>query len=288
MIFFIDYYFDYNGINHHVLGFVGILGGKDSGFKKAGFALFRRDRVVIGSEGEYYKPLRIYQEAQSKISHKLFGELDLDDFQINQAKDGFVWDDGLEDAFLDSLKIQIQEYIRFANKSINERDNSFDSNDKRGREKTKQETQKSFDNIMSDRNNLQTHIEIKTQEEIEFDDSFVNCPDYKETIYKETTEEYTVPVGRKTEKIKVTWSQAGTAYWFEFNSKDNEVKINISHPFFKPFCSSQDFKTVLNKFVIAIILSEKNASMNADKEGYAYIDDINNEINKILKGLARS
>ena len=286
----VDYYFDFNGINHHVIGFVGILGGDDSGYKKAGFALFRRGRVVIGSEGEYYKPLKIFVEAQSKISHKLFGELDLDDFQINQAKDGFVWDDGLEEAFLESLKVQIRDYIKFANKTINERENSFDPKDKKEREKTKNETQSSLNNLFDSNNNpvlVNPSESKKTDEEIEFENSFVNGPELPELLYKETTEEYDIPIGRNIEKIKVTWSDAGSAYWFDYNNEVNEIKINIAHPFFKPFCSSSDFKTVLNKFVIAIVLAEKNACVNSEQDGYAYVDDINNEINKILKGLAK-
>ena len=104
----IDFTFEFKKKAYKVKGFVGILkdrkaGGK-SGFANAGFALFRRNRVIIGGEGQNYKPTEIFGEAQSTISHKLYGEIDLDDFPVNQAKDGFVWDNGLEDEFLKSLK----------------------------------------------------------------------------------------------------------------------------------------------------------------------------------------
>ena len=109
----------FDGYNHHVTGFVGILA--NGGFGKAGFALFRRNRVVIGGEEFNYKPDKIFIQAQSTIAHKLFGELDLDDFPINQAKDGFVWDDGLEDEFVMHLKLHIKEYIEIA-KITNKKD----------------------------------------------------------------------------------------------------------------------------------------------------------------------
>lgn len=51
----------------------------------------------------------------------MFGELDLDDFPVNQAKDGFVWDDGLEIVFLEALKSNIQEYIDIAKMTNKER-----------------------------------------------------------------------------------------------------------------------------------------------------------------------
>lgn len=71
----LDFNFDFDGQHHHVTGFVGILA--NGGFGKAGFALFRRGRVVVGGEDQNYKPEIIFHQAQSPISHKLFGELDL-------------------------------------------------------------------------------------------------------------------------------------------------------------------------------------------------------------------
>lgn len=108
----IDFNFDFDGTNHHVTGFVGIL--SHGGFGRAGFALFRRNRVVIGGDDFNYKPEEIFGQAQSTIAHKLFGEIDLEDFPINQAKDGFVWDDGLEEQFIKELKQHIKEYIDIA------------------------------------------------------------------------------------------------------------------------------------------------------------------------------
>ncbi len=50
----LDFRFSFDNIEHHVTGFVGIL--EDGGYGKAGFALFRRGRVVIGGEEQNYKP----------------------------------------------------------------------------------------------------------------------------------------------------------------------------------------------------------------------------------------
>jgi hypothetical protein len=89
----LDFTFDFDNIKHNVKGFVGIL--RDGSFSKAGFNLFRRNRVVIGGDLDElnYKPKAIFGQRQSERSLKLFGELDLDDFPVNQAKDGFIWDD---------------------------------------------------------------------------------------------------------------------------------------------------------------------------------------------------
>ena len=108
----LEFLFEFDGQIHCVTGFVGILA--HGGFGRAGFALFRRNRVVVGGEDFNYKPEEIFGQAQSTIAHKLFGELDLDDFPVNQAKDGFVWDDGLEEEFIKQLKSHIEEYIKIA------------------------------------------------------------------------------------------------------------------------------------------------------------------------------
>lgn len=125
----------------------------------------------------------------------------------------------------------------------------------------------------------------KTEEENEYEKAFVNVEDAAEKVYEESATSYTIPFGISEETINVTWSNAGGAYWYSFNKEKNEIKINIAHPFFQPFCSSPEFRDVLNKFVIAIYLAEKRAESTTQEEGYAYVEDINNEINNILKKL---
>ena len=285
----LDFYFDFDHKIHHVTGFVGILGDPDSGYKKAGFALFRRNRVVIGCEGEYYKPLSIFVEAQSTISHKLFGEIDLEDFDINQAKDGFVWDNGLEDKFLSSLKEQIVEYIRFASKTIKDRENSFDPKDSKQIKETKDLTQTRLNKLSSSMTSNQKDDteDTRSEAEKEFDEIWVNGSEPEEIVYDETTTEYKVPFGRAEETIKVTWSDAGSSYWYSFDKENSEIKINIAHPFFKPFTSSKEFRNVLNQIVIAILVAERNAEASSQYDGYSFNDDINNNINDILKALVK-
>lgn len=289
----LDFYFSYDKVLHHVIGFVGILGeGSDhdeGSYAKAGFALFRRDRVIIGHEGEYYKPYEIFGQAQSRISLNMFGELDLDDFPVNQAKDGFVWDDGLESAFLDALKIQISDYMKLADKPKKQKSKPFDPSNKKELEATKQSTQASLNKLREVTEGEEapvTNEGPKTAEEKEYEDAFVNVEDAVEKVYEESAATYKIPLGINEEIVNVTWSNAGGAYWYSFNKDNNEIKINIAHPFFQPFCSSAEFRDVLNKFVIAIYLAEKRAESTTQEEGYAYVEDINNEINNILKKLS--
>lgn len=73
---------------------------------RAGFALFRRGRVIEGSGDEGYRPPVIFGNSNSFIYQRLFGELHLEGFEVTHTKDGFKWDDN-EEVFLDILREEL-------------------------------------------------------------------------------------------------------------------------------------------------------------------------------------
>jgi Histidine kinase-, DNA gyrase B-, and HSP90-like ATPase len=74
----------------------------------AGFALFRRDRLIEGSHDETYRPSYIFKNTNSYPYQRLFGELHVEGFEVSHTKDGFRWEE-YEDIFLDYLKEQLEE-----------------------------------------------------------------------------------------------------------------------------------------------------------------------------------
>ncbi|MBU3625498.1 ATP-binding protein [Polynucleobacter sp. JS-Safj-400b-B2] len=74
----------------------------------AGFALFRRDRLIEGSFDESYRPVRLFKHANSYPYQRLFGELHLEGFEVSHTKDGFQWAE-FEDIFLDLLRDEIEK-----------------------------------------------------------------------------------------------------------------------------------------------------------------------------------
>lgn len=74
----------------------------------AGFALFRRGRVIQGSGDECYRPGYIFGHSNSYRYQRLFGELHLEGFEVSHTKDGFQWDDN-EGPFLELLKEHLDE-----------------------------------------------------------------------------------------------------------------------------------------------------------------------------------
>lgn len=95
--------FDFGcGLRAH--GFAAIR--KTASTSRAGFALFRRRRLIQGSSDEGYRPETIFGKPNSFIYQRLFGELHLDGFEVSHTKDGFRWDEN-EEAFLDCLREEL-------------------------------------------------------------------------------------------------------------------------------------------------------------------------------------
>lgn len=69
----------------------------------AGFALFRRDRLIQGSVDEAYRPEPIFGKSNSYAYQRLIGELHLEGFEVSHTKDGFRWEEH-EDIVIDLLK----------------------------------------------------------------------------------------------------------------------------------------------------------------------------------------
>ncbi|MCC0808664.1 ATP-binding protein [Methylobacterium sp. W2] len=72
---------------------------------EAGFALFRRNRLIQGSGDEGWKHADVFGSPNSYSHQRLFGELHLDGFEVSHTKDGFRWADEADFAQLLAGKI---------------------------------------------------------------------------------------------------------------------------------------------------------------------------------------
>lgn len=91
-----------DGLSVH--GFVAIR--EKASTSEAGFALFRRGRVIEGSFDNGFRPDFIFGAPNSYRFQRVFGELHLDGFDVNFTKKGIQWDENLE-IFLRLLKDDI-------------------------------------------------------------------------------------------------------------------------------------------------------------------------------------
>lgn len=90
------------GLSVH--GFVAIR--EKASTSEAGFALFRRGRVIEGSYDNGFRPDFIFGAPNSYRYQRVFGELHLEGFDVNFTKKGIQWDENLE-MFLRLLKDDI-------------------------------------------------------------------------------------------------------------------------------------------------------------------------------------
>jgi len=73
----------------------------------AGFALFRRNRLIEGSGDEPYRPEHIFGSGNSYRKQRLFGEINLEGFEVSHTKDGFKWEEH-EQPFLELLREELE------------------------------------------------------------------------------------------------------------------------------------------------------------------------------------
>jgi len=93
------------GGDHKVTGFAALR--EVGSTTHAGFALFRRGRLIEGSADESYRPEQIFGKNNSFTFQRLFGELHLSGFEVSHTKDGFRWEEH-EELFLELLKDELK------------------------------------------------------------------------------------------------------------------------------------------------------------------------------------
>ncbi len=97
--------FDF-GEGQRVTGFAAL---RETGSTSlAGFALFRRDRLIEGSHDDTYRPPLIFKQTNSYPYQRLFGELQIEGFDVSHTKDGFRWEE-FEEIFLEYLKAELEK-----------------------------------------------------------------------------------------------------------------------------------------------------------------------------------
>lgn len=100
-----DFDFDFGtGLRAH--GFAAIR--KTASSSGAGFALFRRKRLIQGSGDDGYRPEYIFGKPNTFPFQRVFGEIHIEGFEVSHTKDGFQWDEN-EQPFLELLREQLME-----------------------------------------------------------------------------------------------------------------------------------------------------------------------------------
>ena len=132
--------------------------------------------------------------------------------------------------------------------------------------------------------------EIKEEEQVtidEFLEDFHERNDSDEEKIVGSTRYYNIPLHEvRTLSLEVDWSIHHNKYWINVEQASQDLMkliVNIDHPFFRPYSNQEDFKIVLEKFVISFVVAEVMAKMTSDQEGYIYYKAIRDKMNEYLK-----
>jgi hypothetical protein len=92
--------------SHRITGWAGLR--EKASLSEAGFAVFRRKRLIQGSYDDPYRPESIFGKPNSFTFQRLFGELHVEGFQVSHTKDGLQWEEW-EEQILTELERQLNE-----------------------------------------------------------------------------------------------------------------------------------------------------------------------------------
>lgn len=264
--------FDFGGgLSAH--GFAAIR--KTGSTSEAGFALFRRNRVIEGSGDETYRPYFIFGRSNSYRYQRIFGELHLEGFSVSHTKDGFQWDES-EQAFLELLKEHLDSNpMPLLKQAENYRALQQTKDLKSGAQISTQRVARTV------QENAPRIIEKQIVEEPEQNPPPVDLPNIDE------------PVANRKIKIEVfgdTWeitielsNDPAIGDWVSFSEhtraddiRQVSIRLSLAHPFMIQFGGLEAEQIEpLQRVAIAIVLSEITARDSGVRDAGTFRRNVN-------------
>ena len=264
-------FFENQNLNFH--GFVAL---RDQGSRKeTGFALLRRGRVIIGGYDNNYKPRNIFKNDNDFVSLRLFGELNLDDFPVTQAKDNFDWKlNGLEEIFQEKLEELCRDYIKQAN-------NYRIKKEKMDTHVDAQHVKEIADSTVQDIMHLsdlgivvENKVEIETH--TQQDNSEISSYSMHMKIFDENY------------SVNVSFNNNENEKLIDVFKENNVINIifNTNFPYFGEVNTDKTFIKMIQKYLILFIMSEIISERTcADNNGLIKPYVIRETLNSILEDI---
>lgn len=266
---------EHDGKRYDFKGFVAL---RDVGnYKETGFTLLRRGRVIVGGVDNNFKPQEIFGSSNSFQSLRIFGEVNLDNWPVTQAKDAFDWDlDGLKEEFIKKLKEQVEDYISKA-KTTRKKEKEEDSL------VTIEEVKEIGDQTYNDLSSI-SEVEVQPKNDIKVsaqtNDEQVQIPSYTTTVH----------ILNNTYNIKVTFIADINKELITVldNSCHLDIVFNTAHHYFDEIKEKEVFVRVFQKYLILHIISEKYLEQISTAKGKVYPYEIRETINRMLEEIRES
>lgn len=287
----VDFTIPYKEETLTVKGFIAIR--IPGNVRNAGFTLLRRGRVIVGGPEKNYRPHEVFGNSNDFEYQRLFGELNMDNWPVTQAKDAFDWsNEDLEALFIEKLVEVSTDFRRKArNLRVRERVKVED---------IKEELTKQFEN---NEHTTDVHVEVEQPHSRSGHELIVDEPNIEDE-YSESDTNESVGTGVDIEQnspINLSMKYKGKPYDFQFVFDDQnprsewlkleiadkerseyKLTLNVLHLFFYPFIQKKDFLVVLCKFAAALVIAELE-SYDIAKDGLISPSSIRLALGKILE-----
>jgi hypothetical protein len=267
-----------------VTGFAGLR--EEGSTKDAGFALFRRNRSIVGSGDSPFRPASIYGGGNSYRSQRLFGELHVEGLPVSHTKDGFQWGE-YQEQFLETLREQLDsEPLPLLRQAENHRSRTV----------TRQQSKLIHAATESTARSIEAHLPEILSEVAKHSDSPILDPTPSDT------DSQTAPVGEigrivEFELDGVSWKvhvrsvqNVPSTRWLSSNIRhdrpnatDVELTLNASHPFVTQFAlgDRDSFEAVL-RMAVALVVAESLARDAGQPYTRILLDQVNMVLTKAL------
>ena len=263
---------DYEFGNYKVHGFIAILDKMQNNAN--GLVLMRRGRVIVGGGDERFFPPVIFGQSGSFRYRRLFGELELEGFEVSFNKNGFREEDELY-----FLMEGIRDQLKARDPNILAQTDNYRQRTKEQFSKISKEIKKDLEKKTKPRQLTRQVNEIETK---------LNNPQYvkknEETILNakplDTYSESFSYAGKDyVLKIElVTETETDAMYSVGNDPKSNQsdpiitilCKINLAHPFFTrfdQFKKGQNYNPIIAIFK-ALAMAELMAPEKGTKDGH--------------------
>jgi hypothetical protein len=259
---------------YKVKGFIAIL-DKMSTSLDNGFSLFRRGRVIEGSHDEKFRPKSLCGQVGSPRFKRIFGELELEGFEVSFDKGSFSNPEELE-YFLEQVK----------NEMIKNKVNIFSQAEHFRLSKNKEQNSKVVEKAVESFNRSQQEKDEAPSEVFKDIVKVISSPETPEehAVVDESNKmgeisETKVMLG-KTFNLKIDFIDDRNIPHFYFIEMEEEnscnivtCSINLGHPFFIKYSISDDSLPPLIQIIKSLVYAELTApSKGTTKPGNVRIN----------------
>ena len=265
-------------------GFVALLNELSTSVNN-GFSLFRRGRVIEGSHDEKYRPRILSGFDGSPRYKRLFGELELEGFDVSFNKGTFQESTEIE-AFMEALKVEL------SSKDFN----LLKQGDEYRKGKAKEVTAKVAKSLVKALQQQSKSQPLGNRIEASLQDSANTDLDSNNLRLESSTKvisSYIDPIEIKGETFKlkmelITEPSISNLYTVSLNDDNSGMqsatfKINMSHPFFTRydfFKSEEDYKPIIT-MIRSLVIAELYAPFEGAKNASAVRRIFNNVLNNL-------